>query len=71
MASSRFWQIVGVAGAGGAGYYLYNAGGSPKVAEKRFEGKMGTPTPQQTPPPLLIHVSPSPPLPSKKQHTQS
>nr|POE56400.1 hypothetical protein CFP56_50944 [Quercus suber] len=35
--SARFWQISGLAVAGGAGYYLYNAGGSPKAAEKRFE----------------------------------
>ena len=29
--------IVGLAAAGGVGYYLYRAGGSPKVAEKEFE----------------------------------
>ena len=29
---------LGVAAAGGVGYYLYNAGGSPKAAEKQFEG---------------------------------
>jgi hypothetical protein len=28
---------VGVAAAGGVGYYLYSAGGNPKVAEKKFE----------------------------------
>jgi hypothetical protein len=28
---------VGVAAAGGVGYYLYTAGGNPKVAEKNFE----------------------------------
>ncbi|KUJ11988.1 uncharacterized protein LY89DRAFT_673783 [Mollisia scopiformis] len=28
---------LGVAAAGGVGYYLYTAGGSPKVAEKQFE----------------------------------
>jgi hypothetical protein len=27
----------GVAAAGGAAYYLYNAGGDPKLAEKQFE----------------------------------
>jgi hypothetical protein len=30
---------VGLAAAGGAGYYLYKAGGDPKVAEKNFEGQ--------------------------------
>lgn len=30
----------GMAAAGGVGYYLYNAGGSPKVAEKQFEGTL-------------------------------
>jgi len=38
MSSSRLWQIVGGATVLGGGYYLYNAGGSPKAAEKRFEG---------------------------------
>jgi hypothetical protein len=28
---------VGLAAAGGVGYYLYSAGGNPKVAEKKFE----------------------------------
>lgn len=28
---------LGLAAAGGVGYYLYSAGGSPKVAEKKFE----------------------------------
>ncbi len=28
---------VGLAAAGGVGYYLYSAGGNPKVAEKNFE----------------------------------
>ncbi|WPH01447.1 Hypothetical protein R9X50_00429300 [Acrodontium crateriforme] len=35
--SGRFWQITGLAAAGGVGYYLYNAGGDPKAAEKQFE----------------------------------
>jgi hypothetical protein len=29
--------MLGLVAAGGVGYYLYNAGGSPKVAEKKFE----------------------------------
>ncbi|KAK4539649.1 hypothetical protein LTR36_010475 [Oleoguttula mirabilis] len=35
--SARVWQFGGVAAAGGVAYYLYNAGGNPKVAEKKFE----------------------------------
>ena len=42
MSSGRFWQITGGAGALGVAYYLYNAGGSPRLAEKKFEG---APTP--------------------------
>ncbi len=30
--------IAGLALAGGAGYYLYSAGGDPKVAQKNLEG---------------------------------
>ncbi|KAK4552613.1 hypothetical protein LTR86_010257 [Recurvomyces mirabilis] len=37
MSGGRFWQIIGGAGVLGVGYYMYNAGGSPKAAEKRFE----------------------------------
>jgi hypothetical protein len=29
--------LLGVTAAGGVGYYLYSAGGSPKAAEKKFE----------------------------------
>ena len=35
---SNIGLYLGVAAAGGVGYYLYTAGGSPKVAEKQFEG---------------------------------
>jgi len=35
--SRRGLTVAGLAVAGGAGYYLYSAGGSPKVAEKQFE----------------------------------
>jgi len=35
---SRAPLFIGLAAAGGVGYYLYSAGGSPKVAEKKFEG---------------------------------
>lgn len=31
---------IGLAAAGGVGYYLYTAGGSPKVAEKQFESDL-------------------------------
>jgi len=34
---SRLPLYLGVAAAGGVGYYLYTAGGSPKAAEKQFE----------------------------------
>jgi len=37
--SRRGLTIAGLAIAGGAGYYLYVAGGDPKAAEKRFEGE--------------------------------
>jgi len=37
MSSNRVFTLLGVAAAGGVGYYLYNAGGDPKVAEKKFE----------------------------------
>ncbi|KUI58410.1 hypothetical protein VM1G_10026 [Cytospora mali] len=37
MSRSRAPLFVGLAAAGGVGYYLYGAGGNPKVAEKRFE----------------------------------
>jgi len=35
---SRLPLLIGTAAAGGVGYYLYTAGGNPKVAEKQFEG---------------------------------
>lgn len=37
MSKSRTPLFLGLAVAGGAGYYLYSAGGSPKAAEKQFE----------------------------------
>ena len=37
MSRSRAPLFLGLAVAGGTGYYLYTAGGSPKVAEKQFE----------------------------------
>lgn len=36
--SRRGVTILGLAAAGGVGYYLYTAGGDPKVAEKNFKG---------------------------------
>lgn len=39
MSKSRTPLFLGLAVAGGAGYYLYSAGGSPKAAEKQFERK--------------------------------
>ena len=35
--SRRPLLLGGLALAGGAGYYLYSAGGNPKLAEKQFE----------------------------------
>lgn len=37
MAGKRAAQVVGLGAAGLGGYYLYTAGGSPKVAEKQME----------------------------------
>ena len=37
--SRRGVTALGIAAAGGVGYYLYSAGGNPKVAQKQFEGK--------------------------------
>ncbi|TID16607.1 hypothetical protein E2P81_ATG12024 [Venturia nashicola] len=34
---SRALKVAGGVAAAGAGYYLYQSGGSPKVAEKQFE----------------------------------
>lgn len=39
MSKSRVPLALGLAGAGGIGYYLFNAGGNPKAAEKKFEGQ--------------------------------
>ncbi|PVH98291.1 hypothetical protein DM02DRAFT_52168 [Periconia macrospinosa] len=35
--AGRFVKIGGIAALGGGAYYLYNAGGDPKLAEKKFE----------------------------------
>lgn len=40
MSRSRVPLVLGLTAVGGAGYYLYGAGGSPKVAEKNFEGTL-------------------------------
>ncbi|KAK0107066.1 hypothetical protein ONS95_003776 [Cadophora gregata] len=37
---SRVPLYLGLAAAGGVGYYLYNAGGNPKVAEKQVEADL-------------------------------
>lgn len=37
--AGRFVKVAGVAAAGGIGYYLYQAGGDPKVAQKQAERK--------------------------------
>lgn len=38
---SRLPLYLGLTAAGGVGYYLYSAGGNPKVAEKQFERMCG------------------------------
>ena len=38
--SQRALTLGGLAVAGGVGYYLYTAGGDPKVAQKQFEGQL-------------------------------
>lgn len=40
MSKSRVPLLLGLTAAGGVGYYLYQAGGQPKVAEKQFESDM-------------------------------
>jgi hypothetical protein len=35
--AGRVVKLGGVAAAAGVGYYLYSAGGDPKLAEKKFE----------------------------------
>lgn len=42
MSSRNGLTIAGLAVAGAAGYYLYSAGGDPKVAEKQFEGRFNS-----------------------------
>jgi len=39
MSKSRAPLYLGLALAGGVGYYLYAAGGDPKAAQKQFESK--------------------------------
>lgn len=39
MSRSKAPIYIGTAVAGGLGYYLYSAGGSPKVAQKEFESE--------------------------------
>ncbi|KAK4122465.1 hypothetical protein N657DRAFT_576329 [Parathielavia appendiculata] len=37
MSRSKAPMAIGLAAAGGIGYYLYSTGGSPRAAEKKFE----------------------------------
>ena len=46
--SGRALQVGGVAVLGIAGYYLYNAGGDPKAAQKRAEGTLPLPQTHRT-----------------------
>lgn len=43
MSKSRMPLYLGLTAAGGVGYYLYNSGGKPKVAEKQFESRYSLP----------------------------
>lgn len=38
--SGRFVKVGGAALVAGAGYYFYQAGGDPKVAQKKAEGQL-------------------------------
>jgi hypothetical protein len=38
--SNRALPVIGLAAAGGVGYYLYSAGGDPKLAEKKAERRL-------------------------------
>jgi len=49
--SRRALTIGGLIVAGGAGYYLYSAGGDPRLAQKNFEGRAVRPS--APPPPQL------------------
>ncbi|KAF1971264.1 hypothetical protein BU23DRAFT_510306, partial [Bimuria novae-zelandiae CBS 107.79] len=42
MAGRQVGTFAAVAGLGGIGYYLYSAGGDPKLAEKKFEHDAAT-----------------------------
>ncbi len=43
MSRSRVPLVLGLAAAGGVGYYLYQSGGNAKVAEKQFESQSRPP----------------------------
>lgn len=44
MSKSRIPLILGLTAAGGAGYYLYGAGGNAKAAENKFESTPPAPS---------------------------
>lgn len=45
--SGRILKLGGVVAVGGAGYYLYRAGGDPKAAERRLEGMSSSSSPRK------------------------
>lgn len=49
MSRSKAPIFIGTAVAGGLGYYLYSAGGSPKVAQKEFESEHPPSSPSHSP----------------------
>lgn len=52
--SNRVLQVGGVTALAAVGYYMYQAGGDPKAAEKRFEGTALNTNPMDTMAHLLI-----------------
>merc|ERR1712225_216091 len=63
--SRRGLTIAGLALAGGAGYYLYSAGGDPKVAQKKMEADAHKLSERSTK--LLLKPKPNSPKPKPEQ----
>jgi hypothetical protein len=56
MSRSKAPLAIGLAAAGGVGYYLYSAGGNPRAAEKQFESEH-TPAPNTPPIPAFFAIA--------------
>ena len=63
MSKSRAPLYIGLGLAAGVGYYLYTAGGDPKVAEKQLEGGPRRLSHAQS---LVSHKQVTPPEPPRK-----